>query len=78
MNRLFQVVSDITPSLRCLLLAPRLLLLGGLVAWPMVSEYRDQFLHLPLNPNIESTSVGVETMCAFSPILVSWHFSAGG
>lgn len=42
-----------------LLLAPSLLLLGGLVAWPMVSNIEISFLRLPLNPNIESTFVGV-------------------
>ena len=36
-----------------------LLLLGGLVAWPMVSNIEISFLRLPLNPNIESTFVGV-------------------
>ncbi len=34
-------------------------------------EYRNQFLRLPLNPNIESTFVGVSNYVAFSPILVS-------
>ncbi len=44
-----------------LLLAPSLLLLAtvSVVAWPMVSNIEISFLRLPLNPNIESTFVGV-------------------
>ncbi|EQA1332949.1 sugar ABC transporter permease [Escherichia coli] len=57
MNRLFSGRSDMPFAL--LLLAPSLLLLGGLVAWPMVSNIEISFLRLPLNPNIESTFVGV-------------------
>ena len=56
MNRLFSGRSDMPFAL--LLLAPSLLLLGGLVAWPMVSNIEISFLRLPLNPNIEATFVG--------------------
>lgn len=52
MNRLFSGRSDMPFAL--LLLAPSLLLLGGLMAWPMVSNIEISFLRLPLNPNIES------------------------
>ncbi|ELH10851.1 inner membrane ABC transporter permease ycjO [Escherichia coli KTE109] len=69
MNRLFSGRSDMPFAL--LLLAPSLLLLGGLVAWPMVSNIEISFLRLPLNPNIEATFVGVRTMCVFSPIRAS-------
>ncbi len=64
MNRLFSGRSDMPFAL--LLLAPSLLLLGGLVAWPMVSNLEISFLRLPLNPNIESTFVGVSNLCAHS------------
>ena len=58
MNRLFSGRSDMPFAL--LLLAPSLLLLGGLVAWPMVSNIEISFLRLPLNPDIEATRpVGV-------------------
>lgn len=49
MNRLFSGRSDMPFAL--LLLAPSLLLLGGLVAWPMVSNIEISFLRLPLNCN---------------------------
>ncbi|MEW7314921.1 sugar ABC transporter permease [Buttiauxella gaviniae] len=43
-----------------MLLAPSLLLLGGLVAWPMLSNIEISFLRLPLNPNISSRFIGLE------------------
>lgn len=44
MNRLFSGRSDMPFAL--LLLAPSLLLLGGLVAWPMVSNIEISFFHV--------------------------------
>ncbi|MGB7801620.1 carbohydrate ABC transporter permease [Buttiauxella sp.] len=43
-----------------MLLAPSLVLLGGLVAWPMLSNIEISFLRLPLNPNISSRFIGLE------------------
>lgn len=43
-----------------LLLAPSLLLLGGLVAWPMLSNIEISFLRLPLNPRLPSQFTGFE------------------
>lgn len=56
-----------------LLLAPSLLLLGGLVAWPMVSNIEISFLRLPLNPNIESTFVGVSNYVRILSDPGFWH-----
>ncbi len=71
MNRLFSGRSDMPFAL--LLLAPSLLLLGGLVAWPMVSNIEISFLRLPLNPNIESTFVGVSNYVRILSDLGFWH-----
>lgn len=57
MTRLFSGRSDMPFAL--LLLAPSLLLLGGLVAWPMISNIEISFLRLPLNPRIDATFVGL-------------------
>ena len=43
-----------------LLLAPSLILLGGLVAWPMISNIEISFLRLPLNPRISAVFVGLD------------------
>lgn len=56
MNRLFSGRSDMPFAL--LLLAPSLLLLGGLVAWPMVSNIEISFLRLPLNPTSSQRLLG--------------------
>lgn len=56
-----------------LLLAPSLLLLGGLVAWPMLSNIEISFLRLPLNPNIESTFVGVSNYVRILSDPGFWH-----
>lgn len=71
MNRLFSGRSDMPFAL--LLLAPSLLLLGGLVAWPMVSNIEISFLRLPLNPNIESTFVGVSNYVRILSDPGFWH-----
>lgn len=71
MNRLFSGRSDMPFAL--LLLAPSLLLLGGLVAWPMVSNIEISFLRLPLNPNIESTFVGVSNYVRILSDPDFWH-----
>ncbi|EPO7095847.1 carbohydrate ABC transporter permease [Escherichia coli] len=71
MNRLFSGRSDMPFAL--LLLAPSLLLLGGLVAWPMVSNIEISFLRLPLNPNIESTFVGVSNYVRIFSDPGFWH-----
>ncbi len=72
MNRLFSGRSDM-PFALLLLLAPSLLLLGGLVAWPMVSNIEISFLRLPLNPNIESTFVGVSNYARILSDPGFWH-----
>ncbi|STM15632.1 ABC transporter substrate-binding protein [Escherichia coli] len=50
-----------------------LLLLGGLVAWPMVSNIEISFLRLPLNPNIQSTFVGVSNYVRILSDPGFWH-----
>ena len=71
MNRSFSGRSDMPFAL--LLLAPSLLLLGGLVAWPMVSNIEISFLRLPLNPNIESTFIGVSNYVRILSDPGFWH-----
>ncbi|MCQ4856701.1 sugar ABC transporter permease, partial [Escherichia coli] len=51
----------------------RILLLGGLVAWPMVSNIEISFLRLPLNPNIEATFVGVSNYVRILSDPGFWH-----
>ena len=61
-----------------MLLAPSLLLLGGLVAWPMLSNIEISFLRLPLNPNISSRFIGLENYIGIigDPLLrYAIHFS---
>lgn len=69
MTRLFSGRSDMPFAM--LLLAPSLLLLGGLVAWPMISNIEISFLRLPLNPRMPQRSWGLATTLTFSPILGS-------
>lgn len=45
----------------------------GLVAWPMVSNIEISFLRLPLNPNIESTFVGVSNYVRILSDPGFWH-----
>ncbi|QQE45300.1 carbohydrate ABC transporter permease [Hafnia alvei] len=56
-----------------MLLAPSLLLLGGLVAWPMLSNIEISFLRLPLNPNISSRFIGVENYIGILSDSEFWH-----
>ena len=56
-----------------LLLAPSLLLLGGLVAWPMVSNIEISFLRLPLNPRIDATFVGLDNYIRILSDPGFWH-----
>lgn len=55
------------------LLAPSLLLLGGLVAWPMVSNIEISFLRLPLNPRLLSRFVGLENYIKILTDAAFWH-----
>ncbi len=70
MNRLFSGRSDMPFAL--LLLAPSLLLLGGLVAWPMVSNIEISFL-LASSPNIELTFVGASNYVRILSDPGFWH-----
>ncbi|MBE8378322.1 sugar ABC transporter permease, partial [Leptospira borgpetersenii serovar Hardjo-bovis] len=56
-----------------LLLAPSLLLLGGLVAWPMLSNIEISFLRLPLNPRVRSLFNGLETDLKIRREPGGWH-----
>ncbi|AJQ99708.1 Inner membrane ABC transporter permease protein YcjO [Enterobacteriaceae bacterium bta3-1] len=56
-----------------MLLAPSLLLLGGLVAWPMLSNIEISFLRLPLNPNISSRFIGLENYIGILSDSEFWH-----
>lgn len=42
------------------LLSPSILLLLVLVAYPMISNIQISFLELPLNPNLDSTFIGLQ------------------
>lgn len=59
--------------LAMMLLAPSLLLLGGLVAWPMLSNIEISFLRLPLNPNISSRFIGLENYIGILSDSEFWH-----
>ena len=56
-----------------LLLAPSLLLLGGLVAWPMLSNIEISFLRLPLNPRLPSQFTGLENYLKILSDPGFWH-----
>ena len=56
-----------------MLLAPSLLLLGGLVAWPMLSNIEISFLRLPLNPNIDARFIGLENYINILTDAAFWH-----
>ena len=56
-----------------MLLAPSLLLLGGLVAWPMLSNIEISFLRLPLNPNIDAKFIGVQNYINILTDTAFWH-----
>lgn len=71
MARLFSGRSDMPFAM--LLLAPSLILLGGLVAWPMLSNIEISFLRLPLNPRINATFVGVANYVRILSDPDFWH-----
>ncbi|MCQ4969042.1 sugar ABC transporter permease [Enterobacteriaceae bacterium DFI.7.85] len=56
-----------------MLLAPSLLLLGGLVAWPMLSNVEISFLRLPLNPRISARFVGLDNFTRILSDPSFWH-----
>ena len=56
-----------------MLLAPSLLLLGGLVAWPMLSNVEISFLRLPLNPPISARFVGLDNFTRILSDPSFWH-----
>lgn len=56
-----------------LLLAPSLILLGGLVAWPMISNIEISFLRLPLNPRISAVFVGLDNYIRILGDAAFWH-----
>lgn len=56
-----------------MLLAPSLVLLGGLVAWPMISNVEISFLRLPLNPRISALFVGLANYTGILSDPAFWH-----
>lgn len=56
-----------------MLLAPSLILLGGLVAWPMLSNVEISFLRLPLNPRISARFVGIANYTGILSDPGFWH-----
>ncbi|WP_409515853.1 carbohydrate ABC transporter permease [Atlantibacter sp.] len=56
-----------------MLLAPSLVLLGGLVAWPMLSNVEISFLRLPLNPRIAANFVGLANYVGILSDPGFWH-----
>lgn len=56
-----------------MLLAPSLLLLRGLVAWPMLSNVEISFLRLPLNPRISARFVGLDNFTRILSDPSFWH-----
>lgn len=56
-----------------LLTAPSLLLLGGTVVWPMLSNIEISFMRLPLNPRIEATFVGLSNYIRILSDPGFWH-----
>lgn len=75
MKTLFSGRSDMPFAM--LLLAPSLILLGGLVAWPMISNIEISFLRLPLNPRISAVFVGLDRFSVkrltISAIYAAWR-----
>lgn len=71
MKKWFSGSSDMPFAM--MLLAPSLLLLGGLVAWPMLSNIEISFLRLPLNPNISSRFIGLENYLNILSDTAFWH-----
>nr|WP_318381579.1 sugar ABC transporter permease [uncultured Enterobacter sp.] len=56
-----------------LLLAPSLVLLGGLVAWPMLSNIEISFQHLPLNPALSASFIGLENYIGILTDAAFWQ-----
>lgn len=71
MKTLFSGRSDMPFAM--LLLAPSLILLGGLVAWPMISNIEISFLRLPLNPRISAVFVGLDNYIRILSDAAFWH-----
>jgi ABC-type sugar transport systems, permease components len=71
MKTLFSGRSDMPFAM--LLLAPSLILLGGLVAWPMISNIEISFLRLPLNPRIDAVFVGLDNYIRILGDAAFWH-----
>lgn len=71
MKTLFSGRSDMPFAM--LLLAPSLILLGGLVAWPMISNIEISFLRLPLNPRISAVFVGLDNYVRILSDGAFWH-----
>ncbi len=71
MKTLFSGRSDMPFAM--LLLAPSLILLGGLVAWPMISNIEISFLRLPLNPRIDAVFVGLDNCIRILGDAAFWH-----
>ena len=71
MKTLFSGRSDMPFAM--LLLAPSLILLGGLVAWPMISNIEISFLRLPLNPRIDAVFVGLDNYIRILSDAAFWH-----
>ncbi|MDA4694107.1 sugar ABC transporter permease, partial [Enterobacter hormaechei] len=71
MKTLFSGRSDMPFAM--LLLAPSLILLGGLVAWPMISNIEISFLRLPLNPRIDAVFVGLDSYIRILGDAAFWH-----
>lgn len=71
MKTLFSGRSDMPFAM--LLLAPSLILLGCLVAWPMISNIEISFLRLPLNPRIDAVFVGLDNYIRILGDAAFWH-----
>jgi len=71
MKTLFSGRSDMPFAM--LLLAPSLILLGGLVAWPMISNIEISFLRLPLNPRVSAVFVGFDNYIRILSDAAFWH-----
>lgn len=69
--KVFSGRSDLPFAL--MLLAPSLVLLGGLVAWPMLSNVEISFLRLPLNPRIAAHFVGLANYIGILSDPGFWH-----
>ncbi|WNN46892.1 sugar ABC transporter permease [Siccibacter colletis] len=71
MKKWFTGRSDMPFAL--LLLAPSLVLLGGLVLWPALSNIEISFLRLPLNPRLTPRFVGLDNYLSILTDRGFWH-----